>query len=80
MQTSFPHLLTQTANRYRQRKRLRGGLVIFNAGIPTSWILALGDPHKWQPGIAAIDEHGSHWIAWGVNPTDGAEFWRQTKS
>lgn len=74
------NLLTQAATRYRQREQITGGVVIFNAGIPTGWMDRLRDPRTWQPGINAIDEHGNRWIAWGGDPENGAEFWHRSKS
>lgn len=65
------------ADRYRQRERLEGGVVILNQGIPTGWMDRLRDPHTWCPGITAVDEHGTEWIALGGDHIKGALIWRQ---
>lgn len=68
--------LHKAATRYRKRERLTGGVVIFNAGLPTGWMNTLRDPHAWQPGVKAVDADGNLWTAWGGDEY-GAESWRQ---
>lgn len=54
-----------------------GGYVLLFQRDVAGWINELRDPQGWEPGVIAIDSDGNQWIAFGGNPSDGAESWNR---
>ena len=69
----------KAAQKYRDDYKIEdpGGVVIIHQGVAKAWSHdALSEPHRWEPGVIAVDADGRHYIATGGNDYDGATAWK----
>lgn len=73
----FNSNMVRQAKNFRSETGYAGGVVLFFDGEIYGWKNELRDPQAEKPGVIAIDESGSQWVARGGCAYFGAERWEK---